>query len=362
MPKILIVEDDAGVRDSIVDILNAEDFIVDSAPNGEEGLRQILEFRPDLVICDVMMPVLDGYGLLQQVRQTPDLATLPFVFLTAKADRSDLRSGMDLGADDYLTKPFTHSDLLRMIHTRLGAQNIAQQHTQQQLDALRSSISTALPRELGAPMTEILTLATTLAEKATTSTPEEVGTTARAIHRNAQQVAHLIQNIVLFSKLEHLDPEAPTTIAMRQSKTTNADHLVNEIAHRIAAEYLREDDLEISLEPLVLPMSEAKLRKVCEELIDNALKFSAIGTPVKIFGSHRDGVSTLYFIDYGQGMTADEIAQLGAYQQFVLEGEDIRGTGLGLAITKRLVELHNGEIIIESISGQQTIVRVALRD
>ncbi|HSM81086.1 MAG TPA: response regulator [Nodosilinea sp.] len=361
MAKILVIEDEAGVRDSIVDILNAEDFIVDSAINGAEGLRQIQEFHPDLIICDVMMPVLDGYGVLQQVRQTPEWATLPFVFLTAKADKSDFRSGMDLGANDYLTKPFTHDDLLRMIHTRLGAQGAVEHKTQQQLAALRSSLNIALPRELGAPMKEVLTLAATLAEEAETLTPEEVATTARAIQRSAQQMARLTQNIVLFAKLEHLDPQAPAAAAMRQQRTEEAAELLTEIAHQIALDYMREDDLDISLEPLAVPMSEAKLKKVCEELIDNAFKFSAPGTPVKVFGSYRDGITTLYVIDYGQGMTPEQIAQIGAYRQFATD-DTTEGTGLGLSIAKRLVELHRGEVILESIPGQQTIVRVALPD
>jgi two-component system, sensor histidine kinase and response regulator len=360
MAKILVIEDEAGVRDSIIDILNAEDFIVDSATNGEEGLHQIQEFHPDLVICDVMMPVLDGYGVLKKVRQTPDLATLPFVFLTAKADKADFRSGMDLGANDYLTKPFTHDDLLRMIHTRLGAQGAVEQKAQQQLAALRSSLNTSLPRELGTPMKEILALATTLAEDAESLTAEEVAITARAIQRSAQQMARLTQNIVLFAKLEHLNSQSPAAVAMRQQRTESAADLVTEIADQIAAEYLREDDLEVAIEPLSIPMSETKLKKVCEELIDNAFKFSSPGTPVKIFGSHRDGISTLYVIDYGQGMTVDQIAQIGAYRQFALDTENAQGTGLGLTIAKRLVELHQGEVIIESIPGQQTIVRISL--
>jgi signal transduction histidine kinase len=108
-------------------------------------------------------------------------------------------------------------------------------------------------------------------------------------------------------------------------------------------------------------MSEAQLRKVCEELLDNAFKFSEVGTPIKIFGSHSDGKVTFYVIDYGQGMTADEIAHVGAYLQFESESE-ATGTGLGLTIAKRLVELHRGDVLIESIPGQQTIVRVALPD
>ncbi|PSR19364.1 hypothetical protein C8255_02740 [filamentous cyanobacterium CCP3] len=359
MTKILVIEDEAGVRDSLVDILNAEDFIVDSAVNGEQGLAQIRDLHPDLVICDIMMPVLDGYGVLKQVRQDPDLATLPFVFLTAKADRIDFREGMDLGADDYLTKPFTHDDLLRMIHTRLEAQEAVEQKTKQQLSTLRNSISTALPRELGAPLREVLKLATTLIDEAETLDPEEVVTLAKAIHRNAQRTARLTQNMMLFAKLERLSPEQISAEALQRQHTNRADKVITEMAHAIAADYLREDDLGISLEPLDVPMSEAQLRKVCEELLDNAFKFSAVGTPIQIFGSHGDGKVTFYVIDYGQGMTSDQIAHVGAYLQFETDSE-ATGTGLGLTIAKRLVELHRGDVLIESIPGQQTIVRVAL--
>ncbi|MBD1914585.1 MULTISPECIES: response regulator [Cyanophyceae] len=361
MAKILVIEDEAGVRDSIVDILNAEDFIVDSAANGEEGLRQIHEFKPDMVICDVMMPVLDGFGVLKQIRQDPGLATLPFVFLTAKAERVDFRSGMDLGADDYLTKPFTHDDLLRMIHTRLEANTAVEHKTQQQLSALRSSISIALPRELGAPMKEVLKLATTLIEKAATLEPEEIVTLARAIHRNSHRTARLTQNMMLFAKLERLSPEQISAETLQHQHTDRADEVITQVAQALASDYLRDDDLEISLEHLAVPMSEAQLRKVCEELLDNAFKFSEVGTPIKIFGSCGDGKVTFYVIDYGQGMTSDQIAQVGAYLQFEPESE-ATGTGLGLTIAKRLVELHRGKVLIESIPGQQTIVRVALPD
>ncbi|PZV04540.1 MAG: hypothetical protein DCF32_12255 [Leptolyngbya sp.] len=361
MAKILVIEDEAGVRDSIVDILNAEDFIVDSAVNGEEGLRQIREFHPDLVICDIMMPVLDGYGVLEQVRQTPDLVTLPFVFLSAKAERNDFRSGMDLGANDYLTKPFTYDDLLRMIRTRLAAQGAVEDKNQQQLSALRSSISTALPRELGGPMREVLSLANTLIEQADTLEPEQVVTLAKAIQRNAQRSARLTQNVMLFAKLDRLKPNQTPAEVLRHQRTDRADEVIATIAQTLAADYLRDDDLELALEPLSVPMSEAQLRKVCEELIDNAFKFSAVGTPIKVFGSHADGQVTFYVIDYGQGMTADQIARVGAYLQFEPEAET-SGTGLGLTIAKRLVELHQGEVLIESIPGQQTIVRVALPD
>ncbi|MGB3139036.1 MAG: response regulator [Nodosilinea sp.] len=358
MAKILVIEDEAGVRDSIVDILNAEDFIVDSAVNGQEGLSQIREFHPDLVICDVMMPMLDGYGVLEQVRQDPALATLPFVFLSAKAERDDFRSGMDLGANDYLTKPFTHDDLLHMIRSRLGAESALAAKTQQQLSAVRKSLSIALPRELSGPMREVLSLSTTLINEADTLEREQIATTAKAIHRAAQHTARLTQNMMLFAKLERLSPEQTSAYTLQQ-RTEQADEVIADVAQTLAAEYMRDDDLEISMEPMSIPMSSTQLRKVSEELLDNAFKFSAMGTPVKVFSSQASGKATFYVIDYGQGMTTDEIAQVGAYLQFDSEAET-SGTGLGLTIAKRLVNLHRGEVLIESIPGQQTIVRVSL--
>jgi len=362
MSKILVIEDEIGVRDSLVDILNAEDFIVDSAADGAAGLDQIREFHPDLVICDIMMPVLDGYGVLEQVRQDPALATLPFVFLTAKAERHDFRSGMDLGADDYLTKPFTHDDLLKMIRTRLEVQGTQKKEAQSQLEALRSSISLSLPRELGAPIREVLNLSAKLAKQAETLEPAEIISLAKAIQRNAQQTDRLTHNVMLLNQLEHVDKEQADLATLRQQLTPSADRMIADLAQRIATEYLREDDLEIALEPLTLPMSESKLKKVCEELLDNAFKFSQVGDPVQVYGTHREGFTTLYIIDYGRGMTLEEIAQLGAFRQFAAGADNAHGAGLGFEIAQRLVEWHQGEIIIESIPGEQTIVRIALPD
>jgi two-component system sensor histidine kinase/response regulator len=358
MTKILVIEDEAGVRDSLVDILNAEDFIVDSAVNGQEGLMQIRDFHPDLVICDVMMPVLDGYGVLEQVRQDPELATLPFVFLTAKAGRDDFRSGMDLGADDYLTKPFTHDDLLRMIRARLGVHQAAEAQAKSQLDTLRSSITTALPRELGDPLREVLHLSSQLADQVHSLTLEEVETRAKAIYRSAQRTARLTQNVLLLDKLNHM--ELPQGQPEAHHWVEGADEIVLAAAEALAGDYLREDDLEIALEPFAVPMSATLFTKVCEELIDNALKFSEPGSPIKVFGARHQDQVTLHIIDYGCGMTADQIAQVGAYMQFHPDSEQTFGTGLGLTLAKRLVELHHGEVLIESIPGQQTIVRVAL--
>lgn len=128
MTLILVIEDDAIVRANILELLEAEEFEVIGAPNGRQGVQLASLHLPDLIICDVMMPELDGYGVLKALRASPETARIPFIFLTAKAERLDWRQGRELGADDYLTKPCTPDELLDAISTRLEKQKTAVAH------------------------------------------------------------------------------------------------------------------------------------------------------------------------------------------------------------------------------------------
>lgn len=122
MTKILVIEDELFVRENIVELLESEDFEVFSTENGILGILWAQENIPDLVICDVMMPEINGYEVLAEMRELPMTSLTPFIFLTAMADKGDIRQGMELGADDYLTKPFTREELLGAIHSRLAKQ------------------------------------------------------------------------------------------------------------------------------------------------------------------------------------------------------------------------------------------------
>jgi DNA-binding response OmpR family regulator len=124
MTKILVIEDEASTRDKIVTVLKYEDYEVIDAPNGREGVISARENHPDLIICDVLMPDMNGYGALAALRDDPDTSVIPVIFLTAAASRADLRKGMEMGADDYITKPYTVEELLAAVRTRLDRQEI----------------------------------------------------------------------------------------------------------------------------------------------------------------------------------------------------------------------------------------------
>jgi EAL domain-containing protein (putative c-di-GMP-specific phosphodiesterase class I)/AmiR/NasT family two-component response regulator len=161
MKKILVIEDEQIIRENILKLLKAEGFDVTGAENGAQGLNAAVSNLPDVIICDVMMPELDGYGVLMALRSNPVTATLPFVFLTGKAERSEMRQGMELGADDYLTKPFTKAELVGAISSRLKKQEaVAEQYNTlrgqscaliqdaaDKLEQIKTSLCDALERE-----------------------------------------------------------------------------------------------------------------------------------------------------------------------------------------------------------------------
>ena len=136
MKKILVIEDEPEMRRNLTTILRCEKFQPIAAANGREGVEQARKDPPDLVLCDVMMPEMDGYGVLKALHNEPDTMNIPFIFLTAKSERSDVRNGMDLGADDYLLKPVDKGELLRAIRTRLArAEQLARRDFQPNFDS-----------------------------------------------------------------------------------------------------------------------------------------------------------------------------------------------------------------------------------
>ncbi len=136
MNKILVIEDEAQMRRNLTTILRLEKFEPLAAENGKAGVELARQTKPDLILCDVMMPELDGYGVLKELHNDPATMHIPFIFLTAKGEKSDLRSGMNLGADDYLIKPVDKADLLRAIRARLArAEQLARRDFQPNFDS-----------------------------------------------------------------------------------------------------------------------------------------------------------------------------------------------------------------------------------
>lgn len=141
MKTILLIEDNADVRENTAEILELANYKVMTAPDGKEGVELAKKNTPDLIICDIMMPGLDGYGVLHLINKDISLSTVPFIFLTAKAERSDLRKGMELGADDYITKPFDKTELLNAVESRIRKNELLKKEYTKDIEGLSTFIS-----------------------------------------------------------------------------------------------------------------------------------------------------------------------------------------------------------------------------
>lgn len=143
MKKILVIEDNLGLRESTVDLLELANYNVATAENGKIGVEKVRQFEPDIIICDIMMPELDGYGVLYLLSKDTKTASIPFIFMTAKAEKGDLRKGMNMGADDYITKPFEHVELLNVIESRLKKNDLLKEEFTKDLKGINNFFTTA---------------------------------------------------------------------------------------------------------------------------------------------------------------------------------------------------------------------------
>ncbi len=140
--KVLLIEDNDDIRNNTAEILELSNYKVIVAENGKVGVEKALEEKPDLIICDIMMPVLDGYGVLHAVHQNASIKNTPFIFLTAKTERTDFRKGMELGADDYITKPFNGTELLNAVSSRLKKIDLLKKELSPDLNGLQHLMAT----------------------------------------------------------------------------------------------------------------------------------------------------------------------------------------------------------------------------
>ncbi|MDJ0689027.1 MAG: response regulator [Xenococcaceae cyanobacterium MO_188.B32] len=358
---ILVIEDEQYIRENIVEMLEVENYNVYAAENGKVGVDLAQKTIPDLILCDVMMPELDGYYVLSELRSNSATQTIPLIFLTAKTTREDMRLGMDLGADDYLTKPFTRDELLGTVTTRIIKQVAVERKTQEKLDKLRNSISQSLPQEFRIPLNGIISLSQFLREEFDTIDKEEALELLEEIYFSGQRLHRLTQNFLLYAKLVQIQSH-PRRFKMLQELKEEAqtEEIIAAIAREKAKELKRKDDLRLDLCSASVSISLSKIKKITEEIIDNAFKFSQAGTLVKVETRHDNNTFHLVITDRGRGMTTAQINQLGAYLQFERHIYEQQGSGLGLTIAKLMIELHGGTMSIESTPGKYTSIHITL--
>lgn len=360
--KILVIEDSRSLLNDVIDILNLEGFDTCQAENGKAGLEAVADYKPDLIICDVWMPIMDGYDVLSTLRADPATVNTPFIFLTASTSRKDVRHGMALGAADYLTKPFTAEELVNAVTTQLAKAASLEAALQDRMERLRHNIMLALPHELRTPLNTILGFSEILMTDTAHMDTNQVFDTAVHIHKAGQRLYRLVENYLIYTNLEVLDNDPERKKTFKQGYTRYPYAIVTQQSKEVSRTYGREYDLELIMKTMdqSVAIQDAHLSRIIHELVDNAFKFSHAGSIVRIGLEDNPEYLQISITDQGDGMSQAEIAAIDAYIQFKRDFREQQGVGLGLIIVKRMVELHGGSFAIDSELDTSTTVTFTL--
>jgi signal transduction histidine kinase len=357
--KILVIDDEDDYRAMIKVTLKMIGYDVIEASNGLDGLAAARMHHPDLVLCDIKMPEMDGYTLLGRLKEDPACAAIPFVFLTGNAAKSDRRQGMQLGADDYLTKPFTSDELITAIKTRLARKKSLQKYYELQFDDIKTSFVRSLPHEFRTPLHAILGYAQILQEESGLPA-EEVKEIGAFIDKSGRRLHHLLENMILFGELQFWMNDQKTIATMRRESMTSLREVIRSAAEQEASIQKRADAIDITVKDSVAQISSMHLTKIMEEVIGNALKFSEPGSKIHISSKEDDAEILIIIRDEGRGMSQEQISKVTAFQQFERRLHEQQGAGLGLVIAKTLTELYGGSLTIESTEKRGTTVTIKL--
>ncbi len=345
-PRVLWADDNADLR-SYVSGLLAPYYAVEAVADGEMALDAVLRRPPDIILTDVMMPRLDGFGLLRELRSDPRTRTIPVILLSARAGEESAAEGLDAGADDYLAKPFSARDLLTRVRTHLRLARLRRESAldleaaNKELEAFSYSVS----HDLRAPLRTMDGFSQALLEDFGSRMPEDARRYLRMIRKGAERMSALIDDLLSLSLLSR-------QILNKQKMETAA--LVRHALRDLDPEQ-RDRRVEIkvgSLPPCV--GDPALLKQVWINLLSNALKYTRGRDPAVVeIDSRMEGKDRVFFVrDNGAGFDmayADKL--FGVFQRLHREDE-FEGTGVGLAIVHRIVRHHGGRVWAEAAVDQ----------
>ena len=340
--KVLVIEDDARWRTLVELSLEADGHIVLTAADGLAGLALASE-KPDVILCDVEMPRLNGYAVLEALRQQPELRAIPFIFLTARSARSDQRKGMVLGADDYITKPFEPRELIESIKGVLAKRETLSERLKHYTDEYHREMAAPWAHELLTPLNGILGIAAMIESEAGSIPPADLRDLARSISQSARRQQNLARKLLQYFQLEQLREANWSDPGAAMEAAAGIEDEIIGVAERME----RSADLRFTCLPAAVRITPAWLRAAVSELVENGLKFSAPGSQVTVTSRIVDGLYRIEVTDRGSGMTPTEIDSIAAFRQFDRNKHEQQGLGLGLAIVTHVAALHHAPLVLE---------------
>jgi DNA-binding response OmpR family regulator len=348
--KILVIEDEVDLLDELASLLRYENYEVLEAPDGNSGINLATEHKPALILCDIIMPGINGYDVLKKLRENPESSTIPFIFITALAEWNSLRQGMELGADDYIVKPFSRDTLLNAIKTRLNKAN----KSQQEINRLKNNIIYSVPHELQTPLNVIMGYCKTMKDESANLTRNEIAEMSRDIYESATRLSEVSQKFLMLADVE-LNKDR-----IHFSKAKIDKNIISKLAVEISGKYNRSDDLSLEMADIEIKILKDWFIFAISQMIDNAFKFSQPGEKVTVSTEQKNKHINIIISDHGRGFPPECVNKINAFTQFDREKYEQQGIGLGLYLAKQIIVLHDGEMTINTFLNTGSKINIKL--
>ncbi len=341
-PTILIAEDDQLLRQVAEEFIRDAGYEVVAFSDGDAALEALELIQPDLILSDVRMPRCTGLELLQRVRAEAAYSFTPFILISASTTPADVRRGMSLGADDYVTKPFHSEDLLRTIELRLARSgSLVEAHRRQQ-----QFLAQVLPHELRSPLCGVMGYAELMLDTARSGRTLDAGEIFEFggnIRRSGQRLLEVAENFSLWAWLQHQTEAVRRGRALERVQASVSSILLEEWLEPILDARGRKRDVSLEVQPAVVHVPAQGLAGALANLVNNALKFVPTGTPVTVRGAPNGSTYEFQVSNRERSLIAPALDREGGADDLVRRQPHPQALGFGLTIARDFARLAGGE-------------------
>ena len=348
--KILVIDDDLNIKEAIKEFLTLNEYEVMSVSNGQEALEILKSWTPNLILCDVFMPIMDGFKFHQIINSNKLWSSIPFFFLTANDQDEVKKSIIQLCADDFISKPFALIDLEKSIKFKI-----------ERFQKIKDSVvnfygsNSYLPHEVNTPLNGIIGIANILINNHQTINKSDTLELYNALKISGERLNRTMQNLLLYHQIAqerfYLD------VGLHSDVLKASAEIVKQLQFNYGSEAVF---INMDFQKATLKISSECLSIILYELFDNALKFSKNNEVVVKGEICESEYYQITIVDHGIGFSAEELHNINAGNQFNRDVREQQGLGLGLYLSKTLVNLAEGTLVITSIQDFETRVVVSI--
>jgi two-component system sensor kinase len=350
MKKILLVDDDKNLRETIEEFLRYEDYEVISATNGQEALDILENYMPDIILCDVVMPVMDGNQFHEIILEAELFSAIPFIFLSSKKERNNNLKYKLQGADDFISKPFKINDLLQIIDVKIARFNKIKNN----FPTLFTGENKFLMHELNTPLNGVIAVSNALMEDQKNDSSDFLPF-HNAINISGLRLQRTLENLLLYQK------DISNTLEVNNTESSEINAVFFNVTKKL---FLLDQNAHHLLQHKVykarIALSTYHLNFILFEIIDNALKFSQNRVVTVTGKKYKKNYYELIIKDNGIGFSPSQLKNIKAGLQFNREKNEQQGLGLGLYLTKKIIKKATGIFSIVSNENEGTQISIYL--